>query len=467
MKLVDVIKYEGDNETFVWKSDIEVFNSNSFLIVPETQVAIIFKDGQASDPIGAGRHKRDSENIPFLSIFQRLPTDGVAPHSCQVYFINMIQQMAIKWGTDSQVQYMDPTYQVPLSIGASGEMSLQVTDPKKLLLNLVGAGYGLTREELVSYFRGIMMTKIKSYLAQIMSRPDVSIFDISSRMGEMSRVLLQRVGEDFVDYGLAVTKFVVTNIRLPEGDEAYERLRASRIEGTLGIMEEKTQQTKDLIHANTRAGETVIQAQAEAERRRIEGIDAVTDRMLDIAEIAAQNSAAGGFGGGMWPGMAGGTAGTIGAMLSAAVAPAQQGLPQGSRFTGIPGYRAGGPASLPVPTAGPGIPGLSGLKEEPGASLPGAPTVPQAQIGPGMPQVPSMPSPAGGAPAGPAPVQPQAAASAPAAAPSAPPQQGAASADDLGKQLMDLEMSHYRGAISDEEYTARKDELMRKASGIY
>jgi len=39
--------------------------------------------------------------------------------------------MAIKWGTDSQVQYMEPAYKFPLKIGASGEMSLRVEDSIK------------------------------------------------------------------------------------------------------------------------------------------------------------------------------------------------------------------------------------------------------------------------------------------------------------------------------------------------
>ena len=37
-KIVDVIKYEGDNSTFVWKHPCEDFNTNTQLIVHECQV---------------------------------------------------------------------------------------------------------------------------------------------------------------------------------------------------------------------------------------------------------------------------------------------------------------------------------------------------------------------------------------------------------------------------------------------
>ena len=47
-KIVDIIKYEGDNNTFVWKHPCEDFNALSQLIVHESQEAIFFMNGQAT-----------------------------------------------------------------------------------------------------------------------------------------------------------------------------------------------------------------------------------------------------------------------------------------------------------------------------------------------------------------------------------------------------------------------------------
>ena len=54
--LASIIKYEGDNNTFVWKHPIEDFNYGSQLIVHESQEAVFFKDGQALDLFGPGRY---------------------------------------------------------------------------------------------------------------------------------------------------------------------------------------------------------------------------------------------------------------------------------------------------------------------------------------------------------------------------------------------------------------------------
>ena len=134
MKIFDVIKYEGDNSTFIWKHPCEDFNCLSQLIVHENQEAVFFMNGQALDLFGPGRYTLKTQNIPIIGKVLNLATGGLSPFHCEVYFINKSEQMAIKWGTDSKIQFIEPTYKFPLSIGASGEMSLQVNDSKKLLV---------------------------------------------------------------------------------------------------------------------------------------------------------------------------------------------------------------------------------------------------------------------------------------------------------------------------------------------
>lgn len=53
MPIAEVIKYEGDNTTFVWKHPAEDFNTNSQLIVHESQEAIFFMNGQPLDLFGS------------------------------------------------------------------------------------------------------------------------------------------------------------------------------------------------------------------------------------------------------------------------------------------------------------------------------------------------------------------------------------------------------------------------------
>ena len=45
-KIAEVIKYEGDNSTFIWKHPLEDFNSLTQLIVHESQEAIFMIETQ-------------------------------------------------------------------------------------------------------------------------------------------------------------------------------------------------------------------------------------------------------------------------------------------------------------------------------------------------------------------------------------------------------------------------------------
>ena len=55
MELISVIKYDGDNDVFVYRHPSRDFNLGSQLIVRETQEALFFCDGHALDLFTAGR----------------------------------------------------------------------------------------------------------------------------------------------------------------------------------------------------------------------------------------------------------------------------------------------------------------------------------------------------------------------------------------------------------------------------
>ena len=142
-QIADIIKYEGGNDVFVWKHPCEDFNSLTQLIVHESQEAIFFMNGQALDLFGPGRYTLETENIPKIGKFLNRAAGGETPFHCEVYFINKTVQMSVKWGTDSKVRYIDPASGLPLELGASGEMNIQVCDGRKLLVKLVGTTNGV------------------------------------------------------------------------------------------------------------------------------------------------------------------------------------------------------------------------------------------------------------------------------------------------------------------------------------
>jgi membrane protease subunit (stomatin/prohibitin family) len=332
MAISDVIKYEGDNSTFIWKHPDEDFNTTTQLIVHESQEAIFFLNGQALDLFGPGRHTLETQNIPLLRKVLNLPTGGETPFHCEVYFINKTEQLAIKWGTDSKVQYMEPTYGFPIYIGASGEMGLSVDNSRKLLVKLVGTEKEFSQTQMQNYFRMFLMTRIKTYIAQEMKSSAISIFEIDEHLTEFSNSLKSRLIPDFDEYGVALSQFFVTTIVKPDGDPQYEEFKTLFFRQYADIKDAQIRQQVGVIDQETDAKRKVIDAGATAQKRQIEGFTYQQERGFDVAEKVAQNEGVGefsnmGIGLGMVAGVGGPIGSTVGGIvgdaMNAATAPMQ------------------------------------------------------------------------------------------------------------------------------------------------
>lgn len=334
-QIAEIIKYEGDNSTFIWKHPCEDFNTTTQLIVHESQEALFFMNGQALDLFGPGRHTLETQNIPLLRKFINIPTGGETPFHCEVYFINKTEQMAIKWGTDSKVQYVEPTYKFPLSIGASGEMALSVEDSRKLLVKLVGTERVLDRDQLTTFFRAFLMTRVKTYIAQEMKASAINIFEIDESLEVFSKGIQTRLLGDFEEYGVTLNRFFVTTIVKPDGDPQYEKFKELHFRQYADIAEAKLKQQTDVIYAQTEAQKTVIESQALARKRATEGYTYQQERGFDVAEHAAQNEGVGEFANmGIGLGVMSGIGGTIGGMVGGAVNDAFAGVAVGPQPVG-------------------------------------------------------------------------------------------------------------------------------------
>lgn len=317
MKIAEVIKYEGDNSTFIWKHPREDFNTKSQLIVHESQEAIFFMNGQLLDSFGPGRHTLETQNIPLIGKFYNKVFDGESPFHCEVYFINHTEQMAIKWGTDSKIEYIEPTYGFPIQIGASGEMNLRVSDAKKLLVKIVGTESALTQISLTQKFRAFLMTKFKTYMSNYLRDNAINIFQIDEKITEMSNDLQNMLLPDFEEYGLSLVHFFITKIAKPEDEPAYKKFKELHFRQYADIAEAKLRQNVSVIEQETERQKMIIEAQGLASKREIEGYTYAQERGFDVAEAFAGNEGGDNMANlGIGLGVMAGVGGTVGGIVS-------------------------------------------------------------------------------------------------------------------------------------------------------
>ena len=386
--LASIIKYEGDNSIFIWKHPIEDFNYGSQLIVHESQEAIFFKDGQALDLFGPGRYTLETQQLPLLEKVYNLATDTEGTFHSEVYFINKTVQMGIKWGTPEKVRFIDPLTGTPLQLGASGEMNIQVSNSRKLLVKLVGTmggiawddGAGLSKS-LQASFRPLITSAVKTNLAAVIKSEAIDILEIDEKLDIISESLQKAIVPGFEEYGLTIPQFYVTNVVLPEEDANFKRIRElhtitlqTRIfqaEATVKTAQAQSEtvyrmaqeqskaaietarreaelqrQTTETEIARREAERKVIAAQAEAQTQRMAGLTeaeimaAKGYTQKDVLQAEVQKSYAEGIGN-MGPVVSGGGgSGIVGDMLglgvgmaaASAIAPQLGGMMQGMNF---------------------------------------------------------------------------------------------------------------------------------------
>ena len=303
-QIAEIIKYEGDNSTFIWKHPSEDFNSMTQLIVHESQEAIFFLNGQALDLFGPGRYTLETQNIPKIGKFLNRATGGETPFHCEVYFINKTVQMALKWGTDSKVRYIDPESGLPLELGASGSMNLMVDDSRKLLVKLVGTMQGIAwdadtsgfTKSLQSCFRPLISMAVKSNLTAAIKARSFDIFEIDEHLSELSDVLHEKIRPGFEEYGLTIPQFYLTTVVLPEDDPNFRRLRDLH---TISL-QSRTIRAEAQIRtekAKAEADVTAAQRQIELERQttQTEVAKRAAERRLIEAQAEAMAAKAAGF----------------------------------------------------------------------------------------------------------------------------------------------------------------------------
>ncbi len=330
MAITDVLKYEGDNKTFVWKHPVEDFNTGSKLIVHESQEAIFMLNGELMDVFGPGQHILETENLPLARSVFKLSTGGANAFHAELYFINLTEQMAIRWGTDSKVSYLDPVYDFPLEIGACGEMSVSVANSSKLLVKIVGTEKTFEQDKLVIYFRSFLMNRIKSVLAQEIRKENISIFEIDMHLDELSSAIKNKLDDDFLAYGVRLNSFLIMTVVKPDEDRNYLRFKDLYFRQKNDVMEAELQQKLTIIEQRTKAQSTVIEAEAIAKKRELEGYTYQQEKGFEVAKEVAGNEAVGQFSNiGVGLGMISGVGGEIGRSVSSAAGQAIQGAVAG------------------------------------------------------------------------------------------------------------------------------------------
>lgn len=225
MAIIDVVKFDGPADVFAWKYPNQELGTWTQLIVNESQEAILFKGGKAMDAFQAGRHTLSTANIPLLQQIVNLPFGGRSPFTAEVWYVNKIHALDVKWGTATPLQLQDPKYQIIVSVRSFGQFGLQISDASKFLLKLIGTIPVFDKDAMIRHFRGLLMMNIKELISSYLVFKKISILEINAYMSEISKHIEERIEPVFAEFGIRILNFYIDSINIPDDDPATARLK--------------------------------------------------------------------------------------------------------------------------------------------------------------------------------------------------------------------------------------------------
>ncbi len=251
MALLDVVKWDNAPGEVIFRFREGEIAIGSQLIVKEGQQAIFFKEGQALDAFGAGRHTLKTGNIPILEKLINLPFGGSSPFPAEVYFINTTEIPNLKWGTKQPFKIMDPEFRLAVPMRAFGSYAIRITDLKQFVIQASGTWQAFDTDSIGSAMRDqIIVPKIQDLISEYLKQEKTTALDATTYLDEISAAAKGKMGEDFASYGIELVRFAIESINVPDEDPNVQRLqKALADKAEMNIMGEdyKTKRTFDTM----------------------------------------------------------------------------------------------------------------------------------------------------------------------------------------------------------------------------
>ncbi len=206
------------------------FRLGSQLIVRESQAGVFFRDGQALDTFGPGRHTLSTANIPFLTRLIGIPFSGETPFKAEVYFVNLQEFLEQKWGTPEAITLRDSELGM-VRLRAFGTYSMQVSEPQLFVNKIVGTQGLYQTSQIQGFLRSIIVARLTDLLGEVQK----SILDLPSMYDEIGAGAKAKVQDDFSALGIALKTLYVTSISPTEETAKAIDERASM--GAIGNMQ--------------------------------------------------------------------------------------------------------------------------------------------------------------------------------------------------------------------------------------
>jgi excisionase family DNA binding protein len=225
-RIFDVIEYPSEMADEIVhrfpEEGIGDFRIGSQVIVREAQRAVFFRDGNALDVFGPGRHTITTANIPLLINFIGKLFNDRTPFPAEVYFVSMKEFANRKWGTPQPIIVRNPGMGLGVALlQGFGTYSFQVKDPQQFVTQIVGTQGAYRTSEIEERLRTMLLSKLQDLLGETGAKNSIpEMIGLTEELGAGVRAKAQ---DDFQAIGLVLKSFYIGNLK--PSDKSAQELR--------------------------------------------------------------------------------------------------------------------------------------------------------------------------------------------------------------------------------------------------
>jgi len=218
-RIFDVIEYPSEMADEIVhrfpEQGIGDYRIGSQLIVRESQRAVFFRDGNALDVFGPGRHTLTTANIPLLIDWIGKVFNDRTPFPAEVYFVSMKEFANKKWGTPQPIIVRNPGMGLGVALlQGFGTYSFQIKDPQQFVTQIVGTQGAYRTTDIEERLRTMLLSKLQDVLGETGAKSSVpEMIGLTEEIGAAVRAKAQ---DDFDAIGMTLKTFYVGNLKPSE-----------------------------------------------------------------------------------------------------------------------------------------------------------------------------------------------------------------------------------------------------------
>ena len=215
-RIFDVIEYPNEmREELVHRfpeTGSGDFRIGSQVIVRESQTAVFFRDGQALDQFGPGRHTIATANIPKVIDFIGRAFNNRTPFTVEVYYVSMREFLDRKWGTPQPIPMQTPGIGLGwLLLQGFGTYAYEVKDPQQFVTQVVGTQGAYRTSDIENDLKSRILRSLSDILGEMKGKYQ-SVQDLIGLQEELSAGVRAKTQDDFEARGLLLKSFVIANL---------------------------------------------------------------------------------------------------------------------------------------------------------------------------------------------------------------------------------------------------------------